>query len=154
MGTELTFSGAERLRLFRLLSGSRQDLAYCLAARRGGGRRTGVGAHGFARPLLAGRPITAVEVGNRSGRRVLAVGCLRVNEPGGIPIARALERVSPHDLDLWIVPDLNPDGVAADTRQNAHGVDLNRNFPWHWRPLLGSTTPARTPCRDHEGDTR
>ena len=29
---------------------------------------------------------------------------------------------------VWIAPDLNPDGVAAGTRHNAHGVDLNRNF--------------------------
>jgi protein MpaA len=39
------------------------------------------------------------------------------------------------NADLWIVPDLNPDGVAVVTRQNAHHVDLNRNFPWEWRPL-------------------
>src|SRR5437588_11417394 len=84
-----------------------------------------------------GRPISTVEVGNPSGRRVLVVGCIHGNETGGIPIARALERVSPHDLDLWIVPDLNPDGVAADTRQNARGVDLNRNFPYRWQPLSG-----------------
>jgi protein MpaA len=40
----------------------------------------------------------------------------------------------PQGIDLWVLDDLNPDGAAADTRQNAHGVDLNRNFPYGWRP--------------------
>jgi len=57
-----------------------------------------------------GRPIAAIEVGNRSGTRVLVVGCIHGNETAGIAIAGALERLSPRDLDLWIVPDLNPDG--------------------------------------------
>jgi protein MpaA len=101
-----------------------------------------VAAFGLAAPASArtvllghswhGRPIEAVEVGNRSGPPVLVIGCIHGNETGGIAIARALERLSPRDLDLWIVPDLNPDGFAAGTRQNGHGVDLNRNFPWRW----------------------
>jgi murein peptide amidase A len=84
-----------------------------------------------------GRAITAFEVGDPRGTRVLVVGCVHGNEAAGIAVARALRRSSPHGLDLWIVPDLNPDGVAAHTRGNAHGVDLNRNFPYAWRPRSG-----------------
>jgi protein MpaA len=97
-----------------------------------------------------GRPIQAVEVGNPSGTRVLVVGCIHGNETGGIAIAHALERLSPRGLDLWIVPDLNPDGVAAGTRQNAHGVDLNRNFPWRWRPMSGVYESGPRPLSERE----
>ena len=30
--------------------------------------------------------------------------------------------------EIWIIPMVNPDGHEADTRYNAHGVDLNRNY--------------------------
>lgn len=89
------------------------------------------------------RPITAIEIGDPdSRRRVLVVGSIHGNEPAGIPIAHALLRSPPPEMALWVVPALNPDGVAADTRGNAHGVDLNRNFPVRWRRLgpAGSAT--------------
>ncbi len=72
------------------------------------------------------------------------VGCIHGDETAGIAVACALERISPPDLDLWILPDLNPDGVAAGTRRNAHGVDLNRNFPFDWQnhALPGTTAFA------------
>ncbi len=97
-----------------------------------------------------GRPIAAIRVGDATGRRVLVFGCIHGNETGGIAIARALERLAPRGLDLWIVPDLNPDGVAAGTRQNAHGVDLNRNFPWRWRPLSGFYESGPRPLSERE----
>ena len=37
-----------------------------------------------------------------------------------------------------MVPVYNPDGLARGTRKNAHGVDLNRNFPYRWADLDGS----------------
>ena len=97
-----------------------------------------------------GRPIVAVEVGNRSGTPVLVVGCIHGDETGGVEIADALERLSPRNLDLWIVPVLNPDGVAARTRGNGHGVDLNRNFPWHWRPMSGVYESGPRPLSERE----
>jgi protein MpaA len=97
-----------------------------------------------------GRPIVAHEVGNPYGVPVLVVGSMHGNEQGGIPVALALERLHPKDLDLWIVPDLNPDGAAAHTRHNAHGVDVNRNFPVRWRPMSGFYASGPKPWSERE----
>ena len=97
------------------------------------------GASGQRSVLLGrsagGRPIVAVEIKPAQWRAtVLVVGCIHGNEPAGIGVARALRRAGAiPGIDLWAIDDLNPDGIAAHTRQNADGVDLNRNFPWRWR---------------------
>jgi protein MpaA len=97
-----------------------------------------------------GRPITAYRVGNPHGTPVLVVGAIHGNETAGIAIAQALEKTSPKDLDLWIVPDLTPDGVAAGTRGNAHGVDLNRNFSVRWRRMGGVYESGPRPFSERE----
>jgi murein peptide amidase A len=86
---------------------------------------------------VLGKQIDAIETGDSDeARKVLVVGNIHGDEPAVITIARTLAQLPPPaDADVWIIPTLNPDGVAAHTRQNADGVDLNRNFPWHWRPL-------------------
>jgi hypothetical protein len=33
----------------------------------------------------------------------------------------------PSDVSLWLIPSMNPDGLATDHRWNANDVDLNRN---------------------------
>lgn len=81
-----------------------------------------------------GRPLR-VEIRGLAGatRNVLVIGCIHGNECAGMPILNALPREPPAGVRFWIVGSLNPDGRAARTRQNARGVDLNRNFAYRWQ---------------------
>ena len=60
----------------------------------------------------------------------------------GLLARRLLERI-PGDETSWAVVQVaNPDGLLNGTRQNAAGVDLNRNFPSRsWRPGPTFTFP-------------
>jgi protein MpaA len=85
---------------------------------------------------VRGRTIGADVVGDGPRPPVLVIGAIHGDEPAGIAVADRLRAGPPvPGTAVWIVPDLNPDGVIARTRQNANAVDLNRNFPLHWRPL-------------------
>ena len=92
---------------------------------------------------VRGTPITARRLGNAGdGPSVLVIGSIHGNERAGIAIVKRLAHESAAArVRLWVVPDLNPDGSRASTRGNAHGVDLNRNFAWRWRPR---TAPGTT----------
>jgi len=86
------------------------------------------------------RPIVATRVGSPAAQvRVLVVGDVHGNERAGERIVARLRRSHPNGVQLWLVRTANPDGAAAGTRQNAHGVDLNRNFPYRWRRGLRRT---------------
>jgi murein peptide amidase A len=63
------------------------------------------------------------------------VGVIHGNESQGLKVVALLRRRRISGVDLWLLPALNPDGLAADTRTNAHGVDLNRNFPSLWKRI-------------------
>ncbi|HLM27678.1 MAG TPA: M14 family metallopeptidase [Thermoleophilaceae bacterium] len=83
-----------------------------------------------------GRAITAVRVGNPAApRKVLVVGAIHGNEQAGMAVSRRLRGARPpRGTELWLIDAVNPDGVRAHRRQNARGVDLNRNFGVGWRP--------------------
>jgi protein MpaA len=67
---------------------------------------------------------------------VLVFGCIHGDECAARTI-RPLTQITsfcpdPHS-DVYVVGNLNPDGLALGTRLNGRGVDLNRNFPAGWR---------------------
>lgn len=65
---------------------------------------------------------------------VLVVGQIHGDESAGIPVIRYLRTLAPQsNIRMILVNTINPDGHAARTRQNARGVDLNRNYPTNWR---------------------
>ena len=88
---------------------------------------------------VEGRPINVVRIGDPAApRKVLVVGCIHGNEPAGRAIVDLLRAggVAPPGAELLLVRNMNPDGFQHHTRQNARGVDLNRNSP-QGRRFLG-----------------
>jgi protein MpaA len=101
---------------------------------------------------VEGRPIVSLRDGDADAAlNVLVVGCIHGDETAGIRVARQLVAgPAPRGVELWVVPTLNPDGVAAHSRGNAHGVDLNRNFGFDWTHLSGGEYSGTGPFSEPE----
>jgi murein peptide amidase A len=132
--------------VLRVVAASAVALLLPVGAGRAGSRAPGAEAGPIPRVVrigrsVDGRPITARVVGaTGAARRILVVGCIHGNECAGLRIVHALTRATPpRGVQLWLVGELNPDGTAAGTRQNADGVDLNRNFPYQWQSVSDPT---------------
>ncbi len=80
------------------------------------------------------RPIELYQFG-AGPRPVLVMGAIHGSEPTSANVSHGLLQDLARDPSLArgvpvaIIPFANPDGYAARTRTNAHGVDINRNFP-------------------------
>ncbi|HMB01080.1 MAG TPA: DUF2817 domain-containing protein, partial [Spirochaetota bacterium] len=68
-------------------------------------------------------------------KKLLLIGGLHGNEQNTVRLLqywikslKKNEKRIPVNLEVIIIPCLNPDGAARGTRLNRGGVDLNRNF--------------------------
>ncbi len=83
-----------------------------------------------------GRALLGVRMGS-GDTHVRVLGGHHGNEGSSTEVALALAEALatdgvPDGLSVWIVPQVNPDGMAAASRYNARGVDLNRNYGYEW----------------------
>jgi len=100
---------------------------------------------------VEGRPIVAFHLGRPGKPKVVVIATMHGNEPAPRQVLYALKNGEPiHELDVWVIPTYNPDGYAAHTRKNAHGVDLNRNYPYHWIQQDGTYESGPRPASEPE----
>jgi len=108
-------------------------LAFTRTPRRPGNLLERIGIVGHS---AEGRQIGLRQLGDPSiAGKVLVVGCIHGDECAGSKIAPTVGGCPDPHSNVFVVANLNPDGLAMGTRLNGRGVDLNRNFPSQWRPI-------------------
>ena len=103
---------------------------------------------------VRGRPILAHRLGEPADNgvpTVVLIGAMHGNEQRTRPALWSIMDGKPViGAELWVIPTYNPDGIAAGTRKNARGVDLNRNFPYRWADLDGNYESGPRPASEPE----
>ena len=89
---------------------------------------------------LEGKPITAFKTDIKASKYLYLIGGVHGNEVEGVYVLKELfnwlkNEHSLKDMPIVVLPILNVDGYRAQSRVNAHLVDLNRNLPTKdWTP--------------------
>ena len=100
-----------------------------------------------------GRPIESITFGTGPDITMI-IATIHGNEPAGTPLANKLTEYLLHnrhlleDRTIVLMPLLNPDGYANNTRANANGIDLNRNYAAENR--INSAKYGNTPLSEIE----
>ena len=117
---------------------------------------------------VEGRPLEVHKFGTGASERLIIAGIHGGYEWNTIALADELiaelnahPELVPADVTLYILRALNPDGDAIshgyEGRANKNGVDLNHNFPYHWKenwnregcwnhlPITAGAFPASEP---------
>lgn len=83
-----------------------------------------------------GRPMLAYYFGTNGGATMLFTGGIHGSEPSStdtmnawVDYLRANAYRIPAGKQIVIIPNMNPDGIAAGDRLNANAVNLDRNYP-------------------------
>lgn len=126
------------------------------------GSRTTCGYSWSIGTSVKGRPIIAHSFGG-GATTILFTGAIHGSEPSSyttmqawVQYLQANGHIIPADKRIVIVPNMNPDGIAAGSRNNSRNVNLGRNFATaNWQasiqtangtlPTGGGTSPGSEP---------
>ncbi len=103
-------------------------------------------------------PGVPVKSGAKPAQKILSFSLIHGDEEESAAVTLAwidrLNSIQPRNS--WrVIPILNPDGWTKKTRTNAHGVDVNRNFPskdWHETALKYWKSETKENSRRFPGD--
>jgi protein MpaA len=98
-----------------------------------------------------------VPASGKAKNRALVIGGIHGDEPEGVVAARGLldsfRKKFDLDLEVVLVPEMNPEGVLLKTRGNSSKVDLNRNMNTKdWSPVAATERyfPGPSPMSELE----